>query len=214
MVVKVSWATSANSVRHECDVLRYLEKYNVQGVERCIASGVYSPPTAKTLPPTAIAAIQEHDGIPFFPADKTPNTGPSATDAFRETIVTVTVAETPPKKMTSYIVSLYEEDEAQKLQQQRLAVEAQRLADTDRVMIVLDPFFRASRPAKSTLQDIEAKAVKVTAVRNLFSTMVDMLSAGAAGSDLQPLMDVDNGKRTLKLHRSYLFLNCGRIFAC
>lgn len=193
MVVKVSWATSANSVRHECDVLRYLEKYNVRGVERCIASGVYSPPSAKTLPPTAVAAIQKHDGILFFPAVKSPDAGPTATDAFREPIVTATARETPPRKMTSYIVSLYEEDKEEKLHQQKVAEEAQKVADTDRVMIVLDPFFRASRPAKSTLQDIEAKAVKVTAVHNLFSTMVDMLSAGAAGSDLQPLMDVDNG---------------------
>ena len=195
MVVKVSWATSANSVRHECEVLKYLEKYNVHGVERCIASGVYSPPTAKTLPPTAVAAIQKHDGIFFFLDDKSENTGLTATDAFQEPIVAATTPETP-RKMTSYIVSLYEEDREQKMHQQRLAVEAQKVADTDRVMIVLDPFFRATRPAKSTLQDIEAKAVKVTAVRNLISTMVDMLSAGAAGSDLQPLMDVDNGTHT------------------
>jgi hypothetical protein len=173
-----------------------LEKYNVRGVERCIASGVYSPPTAKTLPPTAVAAIQKHDGIVFFLDDKSVNTGLTATDAFREPIVAATTPETP-RKMTSYIVSLYEEDKEQKMHQQRLAVEAQKVADTDRVMIVLDPFFRATRPAKSTLQDIEAKAVKVTAVRNLISTMVDMLSAGAAGSDLQPLMDVDNGTHTI-----------------
>jgi hypothetical protein len=145
-----------------------LEKYNVRGVERCIASG----------------------------DDKSVNTGLTATDAFREPIVAATTPETP-RKMTSYIVSLYEEDKEQKMHQQRLAVEAQKVADTDRVMIVLDPFFRATRPAKSTLQDIEAKAVKVTAVRNLISTMVDMLSAGAAGSDLQPLMDVDNGTHTI-----------------
>ena len=59
----------------------------MRGVERCIASGVYSPPTAKTLPPTAVAAIQKHDGIVFVDLP-----GAAMIEAVRQTLRAVVEA--------------------------------------------------------------------------------------------------------------------------
>jgi hypothetical protein len=182
--------TSASSVRHECEVLKYLEKYNVQGVERCIASGAYVPPTDFVLPSSTTAALPT-DG--FFPTDGSRATTPTATDALQDQMQTPIRTE-KSRKSTTYLASLYEEDEEEKQEGTGNYAKIPKV-DEGRVMIVLDPFFKTSHPSKSTLQDITSKPLKLKAVHNLMSTMVDMLSAGAAGSDLQPLMDVNTGER-------------------
>lgn len=189
--MKVSWVTSAGSVRHECEVLKYLEKYNVKGVERCIASGTYEPPKMDdvSVDPTEVETPS------FFPSDDTASSlgdGPSLL-VTRGYTPEVGSSDTSPKKETSFLVSLYEEDEAADKRIKVTQRETKRVAEKQRAMIVLDPYFQTSKPSKSTLQDIGEKSVKVKAVHNLISTMVEMLSAGAAGSDLQPLMDVDTG---------------------
>lgn len=187
--MKVSWVTSASSVRHECEVLKYLEKYNVKGVERCIASGAYVPPTDFVLPSSTTAALPT-DG--FFPSDGSRAATPTATDALQDQI-RAPVRTEKSRKSTTYLASLYEEDAEEK--QERTGSYAKFPKEEEgRVMIVLDPFFKTSHPSKSTLQDITSKPLKLKAVRNLMTTMVEMLSAGAAGSDLQPLMDVNTGE--------------------
>ena len=253
----MSWATSAISVRHECEVLRYLQKYNVHGVERCIASSSYVPPDGvRTDTPTGGAGertdkrteettvtvgtgpsaslIEDSD---FFPQKtlsasstgfKTQgtsgingNNGNSGNNARNSEVISGNSAavseQTPsdpprvPKKATSYIVSLYEEDreenrrnnlkneEREKEERDR----EEREMDSKRAMIVLEPYFQSVSPSRSTLQDIPLTDVKVKAVHNLITTMVEMLSAGAAGSDLQPLMDVNTGENQIFLQPNH-----------
>lgn len=196
--MKVSWVTSASSVRHECEVLKYLEKYHVKGVERCLASSAYIPPTDFVLPSSTTAALPT-DG--FFPSDGSRAATPTATDALRDQIRTPVRTE-KSRKSTTYIASLYEED-AEEKQEGTGSYAKSPKEEEGRVMIVLDPFFKTSHPSKSTLQDITSKPLKLKAVRNLMTTMVEMLSAGAAGSDLQPLMDVNTGE-THHCHCRYL----------
>lgn len=197
--MKVSWVTSASSVRHECEVLKYLEKYNVKGVERCIASGAYVPPTDFVLPSSTTAALPTDV---FFPSDGSRAATPTATDALQDQIRTP-IRREKSRKSTTYLASLYEEDEEEKQEGTGNYAKFPK-GDEGRVMIVLDPFFKTSHPSKSTLQDITSKPLKLKAVHNLMSTMVDMLSAGAAGSDLQPLMDVNTGEH----HHCYCCRHC------
>ena len=197
MVVKVSWATSANSVHHECEVLRYLEKYNVKGVERCIASGVYvQPDEAKLF--TATAALPVDSESAFFPSEAAFRTAPTASDTFKKQPLGAGAILDRPRKSVTYLASLYELEEEQENKKKESSrstqISEKVLQEGDRAMIVLDPYFRATRPAKSTLLDISEYSVKVTAVHNLIGTMMDMLWAGSAGSDLQPLLDVDTGE--------------------
>jgi hypothetical protein len=171
-------------------VLQYLQKYNVEGVERCIASSLYEPPEDKEKGSVATSPslIEDSD---FFPQKSLiTNAAPGRSSTPSPGRMSSTDDEGAPKKATSFLVSLYEEDE----EESRKNDQQKKGSENQRVMIVLDPFFQSAQPSKSTLQDITEPAVKVKAVHNLITTMVEMLSAGAAGSDLQPLMDVDTGK--------------------
>ena len=189
--MKVSWATSANSVRHECEVLKYLEKYNVKGVERCIASSLYEPPAESettTLPTDPLVV----ENPAFFVQEGF--SSDASTPLLVKRVSTDVVDEILPKKPTTFFVSLYEEDETANRKTKGAQSTEKKVVDGQRTMIVLDPYFQTSKPSRSTLQDITSKSVKVKAVHNLITTMLEMLSAGAAGSDLQPLMDVDTGE--------------------
>lgn len=193
--MKVSWATSANSVRHECDVLRYLEGYNVMGVERCIASSIYEPPSDSetATPPTDPIEIVNPA---FFVQERSSSMDDSgvADEGAPLIIKRVPITEQIlPKKPTTFLVSLYEEDETANKKIKVPKVIEKNVQEGQRSMIVLDPFFQTSKPSSSTLQDIPVRSVKIKAVHNLITTMIQMLSAGAAGSDLQPLINVETG---------------------
>lgn len=194
VVVKVSWATSANSVHHECEVLRYLEKYNVKGVERCIASGVYVQPDEGHLL-SVTAALPLDSESAFFPSEAAFKSASTELDTSKKQYSAVI---DQPRKSVTYLASLYELDEEQENKKKESSrstqISEKTLQEGERAMIVLDPYFKATRPAKSTLLDISEYSVKVKAVHNLIGTMMDMLWAGSAGSDLQPLLDVDTGE--------------------
>ena len=113
LAVKLSWPTTVASVRKECKVLQHLEKYHVEGVERCIDS-----------------------------CD--------------------TAGQSP------------------QLQSQ--------------AMIVLDPFF--APPSTATLSNL-TPPIQLIAVKSLTTTIVQMLLAGVATSDLQPLINPVSGSSLL-----------------
>lgn len=152
VVVKVSWATSANSVRHECDVLRYLEGYNVMGVERCIASSIYEPPSDSetATPPTDPIEIVNPA---FFVQERSSSMDDSgvADEGAPLIIKRVPITEQIlPKKPTTFLVSLYEEDETANKKIKVPKVIEKNVQEGQRSMIVLDPFFQTSKPSSST----------------------------------------------------------------
>ena len=125
-----------------------------------------------------------------------------ASDTFKEQpSLGMRTAFSQPRKSTTYIASLYEQEEEQERKKKDTSrstqVSEKDLHEGDRAMIVLDPYFKATRPAKSTLLDISEYSIKVAAVHNLITTMMEMLWAGSAGSDLQPLLDVDTGENSI-----------------
>ena len=193
--MKVSWATSANSVRHECDVLRYLEGYNVMGVERCIASSIYEPPYESESSPPPTDPIEIVNPA-FFVQERTSSVDDSGVAEEGVPLIMKRLPMTEqilPKKPTTFLVALYEEDETANKKIKVDQVMERKVQEGQRSMIVLDPFFQTSKPSSSTLQDIPVRSVKIKAVHNLITTMLQMLSAGAAGSDLQPLINVETG---------------------
>lgn len=193
-VLKVSWETSSKSVKHECEVLKYLEKYNVQGIEKCLAVCRYNPPilsdtntiaSTSTSKATATVKSKERDTQ-------------KETDYFREekensdNIIDNNEKLKAIKKQPdiSFFTKLYKEDEIEK----EILMEKAK----EREMIVLEPFFtpfQPKNPCQSSLENVVKKDKKIIAVRNIMQTMMDMLSAGAAGSDIQLLIDVDTGKK-------------------
>ena len=126
LAVKLSWSTTVSSVRHECEVLQHLEKYHVEGVEKCIDScDIASQPT---------------------------QTSPSS-----------------------------------------------------QAIIVKDPFFPP--PSTATLTNLPP-VVQLAAVKHLTTTVVQMLLAGVATSDLQPLINPVTGDSLLiDLSEAIIFAN-------
>lgn len=120
LATKFSWPTTRESVRHECDVLRYLESYHVPGVEKCLANC-------------------------------------ATTEAF---------------------------------------VGGGSNAEVEAA--VFDPFFNPTSPSTAVLSDDRlSHSAKSTAVHGLATTVVQMLLAGVASSDFQPLIDPSTGQTLL-----------------
>ena len=49
VVVKISWVRSAASVERECEILKYLERTHVEGVERCLGKTTYPTDSRRTM---------------------------------------------------------------------------------------------------------------------------------------------------------------------
>jgi hypothetical protein len=71
-------------------------------------------------------------------------------------------------------------------------------SDTEVVVAVLEPYFNPPSPPTAVLSDERLSiAAKATAVRGLATTVVQMLLAGVASSDFQPLIDSATGDTLL-----------------
>jgi hypothetical protein len=119
VVIKKSWERSASSVARECEVLRQMENFNVDGVEKCLK----------------LCSMQTND---------------ASVDSGRQTIIKV-------------------------------------------------PFFKTitGQPPVGDFQDIRSKSARIKAANKLTTTLVEMLAAGVATSDLQPLIDASTGELLL-----------------
>jgi hypothetical protein len=253
VVLKVSWDTSAKSVRHECEVFKHLEKYNVRGVEKCLSLCQYIEPknNINTAPNNVLTkksnSMLTKDSL-YFPfgtvmGGQTGVLGGPTNLGVHNVImgeINFKNENKNEKKDTSFLVRLYNDEEKreeaeilrekkykdEKLDEIKMAsIESgsgflEKLYTNDekneaeekirennffeneknnkniqssRVMMVLKPFFQSNLASKSTLQDIETVDIKSKAVSNLILTMVEMLNAGVAGSDLQPLINIETG---------------------
>jgi hypothetical protein len=134
--VKVSWTSTTDSVLRECEILKLLERSNVQGVEKCIGDCTWSEDDPR-VPRELLTSIASRDS-----------------------------ASTGSRSKTHQV-------------------------------IVKTPFFASKRLPVGSLDDVDSDGSKVVAVRRLVSTMVQMLAAGLATSDLQPLIDPDTGSLLL-----------------
>lgn len=98
---------------------------------------------------------------------------------------------------SGFLEKLYNNDEKnekeEKIRENNFVENEKKKEHDNRVMVVMEPFFQSKLASKSTLQDLNTLDIKSKAVQNLILTMVEMLNAGVAGSDLQPLINTETG---------------------
>ena len=112
------------------------------------------------------------------------------------------------------VVSVRKECEVLRLLEKKLVGGVEKCVDScdtvrppsqSQAIIVLDPFF--APPSTATLTDL-TPSIQLTAVKHLTTTIVQMLLAGVATSDLQPLINPITGDSLLiDLSEAMIFAN-------
>ena len=187
VAAKLSWPETIKSVQKECETLRYLNQRQVKGVESCLAScSILVDPKGNL---ESISKSTSSSSSSLVSANTQVKEGTSqGSDSSLLPINTVLPS----------ILSTRQLEESETNKNGMNTMKDSTLVQ--RQLIILEPFFTSQNPGilpVSTLTDVKSDESRVIAVKQLITTVLQMIFNGVATSDFQPLIDPFSGNTIL-----------------